>query len=110
MEEKKKTAEQMAQEKTADNLMNCIIAKTFSRHSKLSEEEFLKEIGFENSGKTEDEAVRIAFLNVLVEATKVLLQTKESCCQAKALLEMCLKDENAQLTEQNESEKVQKGE
>ena len=52
-----KRAQQLAEERTADNLMNFIIAKTFSRHAKMTEEEFLKDIGFEGSGKTEDEAV-----------------------------------------------------
>lgn len=94
MEEKKKSAEQMAKERTGDNLMNFIIAKTFSRHSKMSEEEFLKDIGFENSGKTEEEAVRIAFLNVLVETTKQLIQAKQSFKTASALLKTYLIDEN----------------
>lgn len=94
MEAKKKTAEQLAQERTGDNLMNFIIAKTFSRHAMMSEKEYLKDIGFENSGKTEDEAVRIAFLNVLVETTKQLLQAKESFKAATALLKTYLIDEN----------------
>lgn len=90
----KKSAEQMAQERTGDNLMSFIIAKTFSRHAKMTEEEFLKDIGFENSGKTEDEAVRIAFLNVLVETTKQLLQAKQSFKSAVALLKTYLIDES----------------
>lgn len=94
MEEKKKSAEQMAQERTGDNLMNFIIAKTFSRHSGMSEEEYLKDIGFENSGKNEDEAVRIAFLNVLVETTKQLIQAKQSFKNASALMKTYLVDEN----------------
>lgn len=94
MEKEKKTAEQMAQEKTASNLMDFIIAKTFSRHSKMSEEEFLKDIGFENSGKTEDEAVRIAFLNILVETTKQFIQAKQSFKNATALMKTYLLDEN----------------
>lgn len=91
MEEKQ--AQQMAQEKTADNLMNMIIAKTFSRHSKMTEEEFLKDIGFEGSGKTEDEAVRIAFLNVLTETTKQLIQAKQSFRNASALMKLYLTDD-----------------
>lgn len=91
MEEKQ--AQQMAQEKTADNLMNMIIAKTFSRHSKMSEEEFLKDIGFDGAGKTEDEAVRIAFLNVLTETTKQLIQAKQSFRNASALMKLYLTDD-----------------
>lgn len=94
MENEKKSAEQMAQERTGDNLMNFIIAKTFSRHAKMNEEEFLKDIGFENSGKTEDEAVRICFLNVLVETTKQLIQAKKSFKMATSLLKTYLIDES----------------
>lgn len=91
MDEKK--AQQLAEERTADNLMNFIIAKTFSRHSKMTEEEFLKDIGFEGSGKTEDEAVRIAFLNVLTETTKQLIQAKQSFRNASALMKLYLTDD-----------------
>lgn len=93
MDKEKKSAEQLAQERTGDNLMNFIIAKTFSRHSKMSEEEFLKDIGFDGSGKTEDEAVRIAFLNVLVETTKQLIQAKQSFKSASALMKLYLNGE-----------------
>lgn len=89
----KKTAEQLAAEKTGDNLMNVIIAKTFARHAELSEDEYLKEIGFENSGKTEDEAVRIGFLNVLGAAMKEFLQAKQSLATATALLKELTKGE-----------------
>ena len=94
MEKNKKTAEQMAKEKTGDNLMNFIIAKTFARHAGMSEEEYLKDICFDQSGKTEDEAVRIAFLNVLVETTKQLIQAKQSFKNASALMKTYLFDEN----------------
>lgn len=88
-----KRAQQLAEERTADNLMNFIIAKTFSRHAKMTEEEFLKDIGFEGSGKTEDEAVRIAFLNVLTETTKQLIQAKKSFRNASALMKLYLTDD-----------------
>ena len=88
-----KRAQQLAEERTADNLMNFIIAKTFSRHAKMTEEEFLKDIGFEGSGKTEDEAVRIAFLNVLTETTKQLIQAKQSLRNASALMKLYLTDD-----------------
>ena len=88
-----KRAQQLAEERTADNLMNFIIAKTFSRHAKMTEEEFLKDIGFEGSGKTEDEAVRIAFLNVLTETTKQLIQAKQSFRNASALMKLYLTDD-----------------
>ena len=88
-----KISRQLAEERTADNLMNFIIAKTFSRHAKMTEEEFLKDIGFEGSGKTEDEAVRIAFLNVLTETTKQLIQAKQSFRNASALMKLYLTDD-----------------
>ena len=88
-----KRAQQLAEERTADNLMNFIIAKTFSRHAKMTEEEFLKDIGFEGSGKTEDKAVRIAFLNVLTETTKQLIQAKQSFRNASALMKLYLTDD-----------------
>ena len=90
---KKKTAEERANDHEADNLLNYIIGSTFARHSKLSEEEFLKEIGFENSGKTEDEAIRIAMFNVLVATTNELLKAKNSIKMAHSLMKTCLIDE-----------------
>ena len=92
-EKKKKTAEETAENHEADNLVNYIIGSTFSRHSNLSEEEFLKEIGFENSGKTEDEAIRIAVFNVLVATTNELLKAKQSIKMAHSLMKTCLIDE-----------------
>lgn len=92
-EKKKKTAEERANDHEADNLLNYIIASTFTRHSKLSEEEFLKEIGFEKSGKTEDEAIRIAIFNVLVATTNELLRAKNSLKLAHGLMKTCLIDE-----------------
>lgn len=90
---KKKTADERAKDQEANNLMNFIIAKTFSRHSKMSEEEFLKDIGFENSGKTEDEAIRIAKFNVIVETMNQLLKAKQSIKMAHSLMKTCLIDE-----------------
>lgn len=90
---KKKTAEERAENHEADNLLNYIIGSTFSRHSKLSEEEFLKEIGFENSGKTEEEAIRIAMFNVLVATTNELIKAKQSIKMASSLMKTCLIDE-----------------
>jgi hypothetical protein len=93
-EKGKKSAEERAKDHEADNLMNYIIASTYARHSKLSEEEFLKEIGFENSGKTEEEAIRIGIFNVLVATTNELIRAKNSIKTAHALLKTCLIDKN----------------
>lgn len=86
MAKKKKTAEQMAKEHTGDNLLKMIIAKTLARHSLMSEEEYLKEIGFAESGKTEQEAVRIATMNILIEASKQFLEAKHDIKMINALL------------------------
>lgn len=92
-EKKKKTAEERANNHEADNLVNYIIASTFARHSKLSEEEFLKEIGFENSGKNEAEAIRVALFNVLTATTNELLKAKNSIKMAHSLMKTCLIDQ-----------------
>lgn len=89
--EAKKKPEQLYKERTADNLMNYMITKTFSRHSKMTEEEFLKEIGFEGSGKTEDEAIRIAIFNVLTESMKQFIMAKQSLDISYKTMEMLLK-------------------
>ena len=92
-EKKQKTAEERAENHDANAIMNMIIGKTFARHSKLSEEEFLKEIGFEDSGKSEDEAIRIAVFNLLVATTNELLRAKESIKMTNALMKLYLNDE-----------------
>lgn len=95
-----KTSEERARDQEANNLMNFIIAKTFARHSKMTEEEFLKDIGFENSGKNEEEAVRIAKFNVMVETMNQLLKAKQSIKMAHSLIKTCLIDEK--ITENGE--------
>lgn len=89
----KKTAEERAENHEAENLMNYIIASTYARHSKLSEKEFLKDIGFEETGKTEDEAIRIAIFNVLTQTMNELLKAKNSIKMAHELMKTCLVDE-----------------
>lgn len=104
MEEKKeKTVEERVAEQQANNLMNFIIAKTFSRHSKMSEEEFLKEIGFEGSGKNEEEAVKIAMFNVITETMNQLLRAKQSLKMGVSLMKLYLNNESV-------VEKEEKGE
>ena len=101
---KKEKKEQKLEEKmnTASKILNMIIAKTYSRHSKLTEEEFLKEIGFENAGKTEDEAIRIAIFNLLVETTRELFRAKDAFNYASAILSLYLKGES--ITEEKKGE------
>lgn len=93
---KKKTAEEFAREGTGNNLMKMIIGKTLARHSLMSEEEYLKEIGFEKSGKTEEEAVRIAIMNVLVEASKEFLECRHKLKMINAVIELIKKGEEGE--------------
>lgn len=88
----KKTVEQMAQEHTADNLMNYLISTTYARHSKLSEKDFLKEIGYDKTGKTEEQAIRYAKYNVLVQTTSELLSLKRMINGINDILDICLCD------------------
>lgn len=81
MEEKKevyKSAEQRASEATFQRLLTFMSAKTFSRHALLSEEDFLKEIGFEKMGMKEDEAVRLGIANLSASISNRVLQIKNA--------------------------------
>lgn len=95
--EKEKIAKETPEEiKSAkhQNLMNLIIAETFSRHSKLSDEEFLEAIGFKDSGKTEDEAIRISKYNLLLAITKKFLSIEEKMNFIYGIMKTYLIDEN----------------
>lgn len=95
MEEKENRQEQVLM---PSQMMSILIAKTFARHALMSEEEYLKEIGFDGSGRTEDEAVRIAFLNVLTAATRELLKAKNTFKNATELMKIMLSDEKGEET------------
>ena len=102
MKKGKKTSEERFLDKEADNLVKYIIAATFARHSKMSEEDYLKDIGFADSGKTEAEAIRISIFNVLTETTAELLKAKQTIKSTHALMRACLIDEN--ITEEPKGE------
>lgn len=89
-------------DKKANNLMDLIIGETFARHKNLDETDYLKAIGFENSGKTEDEAVRIAIFNVLTEATKALLKIEGNLNIANGLFKTIINEESLEDTKNNE--------
>lgn len=95
-EEKKKTVEEKVAEKQFDNLLTFIVGKTFARHAKMGEEEYLKEIGFDGSGKSEDEAVRIGIYNVLVASMTELIKAKKSFKNANELLKIYLTEEKGE--------------
>lgn len=71
MEENKET-----QKISANSLLDQIIAKTYTRHAKLSEQEFLEKLGLNKTDKTEKEVMDIAMFNCLITLTKQILDIK----------------------------------
>lgn len=92
--ENKKSAEELAQEHTAEKLMTFLIAKTFSRHALMNEEEYLKAIGMNDKGLKEEDAVKLAYLNVLTAMTKQFLATKETFKNAMAIMKLYFNEED----------------
>lgn len=76
-----------------NNLMNLIIAETFARHSKLTEKEYLERLGLDKSGKPEEEVLRIAKFNVMLEITKNLFQLKNRFNMATEIIKTMVIDE-----------------
>lgn len=105
MEEKAKTktAEEKALAHEGNQIMNMIIAKTYARHHGLTEEEYLEKIGFKESGKTEEEAIRIGKLNLMVSMTNELLRARQGLKMVTALLKTYLVDED--ITEKENKDK-----
>ena len=91
--QKTKTVEEKVMERQANNLLNFIIAKTYARQATMTEEEFLKSIGFEGSGKTEDEAFRIALMNVLIALSNKIIDTRQKIQDITQCFKMMLVDE-----------------
>lgn len=80
-EEKKpqvKSAEQRINESTFSHLLVFMSGKTFARHAKLSEEEFLKEIGFDPTKTKEEDAVRLSIANLINGISSEALQIKDA--------------------------------
>ena len=102
MEEKaKKSAEERAKAHEGNQIMNMIIAKTYARHHGLDTEEYLEKIGFKDIGKTEEEAIRIGKLNLMVSMTNELLRARQGLKMVSALLKTYLVDED--ITEKEET-------
>ena len=74
MEEVKKTAEEKAKQKTIQKLLAFSAAKTFSRHAFLSEEDFVKAIGYE--GEKEDVAVNKSLANLMSDYSVTQMKLK----------------------------------
>ena len=105
-----KTPEQQRAERH-QNLMNTIIAETFSRHSKLDENEFLEKIGFKDTDKTEDEAVRIAKFNAIIAITKKILSVEEKLNFVTGIMKTyLLKEGIVEEVDEKELKKDEKGE
>lgn len=97
--------EQKAKQINGKDIMNYIIASTYARHSKLTEDEFLEAIGYSGSGKTEDEAIRISIVNLLVEMTKVLIMTRQEMNGIKSVVEVSLSATDGEKEKISETEK-----
>lgn len=91
--QKTKTVEEKVMERQANNLLNFIIAKTYARQANMTEEEFLQSIGFEGSGKTENEAFRIALMNVLIALSNKIIDTRQKIQDITQCFKMMLVDE-----------------
>ncbi len=75
-EEKQKTAEEKAKNKTMQKMLAFISAKTFSRHANLSEKEFVKEIGYEN--EAEEVAVNKSLANLMSDYSVTRMKIKSN--------------------------------
>lgn len=93
MEEKqKKSAEEKMESRFGNRLIETIIGKTYSRHSKLDEKEYIKAIGFEGKVDSEEVAVRQAIFNLLVATTKQLFMIKTATNLIKSSLDILEED------------------
>jgi hypothetical protein len=87
-----KTFKNKLPEKTADELkleshnrlLNFIITETYARYLGISEHEYLKKIGFENSGMKESKAVKVAALNILTDMTRLIFDIEDDMRQSNA--------------------------
>ena len=91
--QKTKTVEEKVMERQENNLLNFIIAKTYARQTKMTEEEFLKSIGFEGTRKNENEAFRIALMNVLIALSNKIIDTRQKIQDITQCFKMMLVDE-----------------
>lgn len=93
MEENKvKSVEDKAKEKTIQKMLAFISAKTFSRHAFLTEEEFVKEIGYE--GEKEDVAINKAIANLTSDFSVSQMKIKSHLEMMIGIFEM-LEGKNA---------------
>lgn len=89
---KAKTVEEKVAERQANNLLNFIIAKTYARQANMSESEFLENIGFDGTGKTENEAFRIALMNILIAISNKVIDSRQKIKNITACFKLMLDD------------------
>lgn len=77
----------------ASNILDRIIALTFTRHANLYREDFLKEIGAEPNAD-EDETVIKARFSLINASTKELLKANDKIKLITQTLELAIKGEN----------------
>lgn len=74
----KKKVKKSIKKGNVSNLLKFIITKTFTRHAFLDEKSYLKEIGFDKIKKSEDEAINMSLMNVLIETTSQLIAIQKT--------------------------------
>lgn len=75
------------------NMLNLIFAETLTRHSNLTEEEFLKKINFDTQNISEQRAIRIAIFNLCMALTNQFIKARGTFTTAKNILKFHLIDE-----------------
>ena len=85
-ENKVKTPEEKAKEKTIQKMLAFISAKTFSRHALMDEKEFVKTIGYE--GESEDVAVNKALANLMSDYSVTRFKIKSHLEMALGVIEL----------------------
>lgn len=85
-ENKVKTPEEKAKEKTIQKMLAFISAKTFSRHALMDEKEYVKEIGYE--GEKEDVAVNKSLANLMSDYSVTRIKIKSHIEMALGVIQM----------------------
>lgn len=75
---------------SGDKLLERIVAETFARHSKQTDEEYKETLGFKGTDLTEEQIFRQGVFNVLTESTKELLKAKNNVAKLMAILKLHL--------------------
>lgn len=70
-----------------NKLMEKIVSETYARHAGMTDEEYVKMLGFDCE---EEKAVNIALFNAMVELTKQFLIAKDGFLRAKETLKLNL--------------------